>query len=110
MQDELFEEIVQYLNEEDMEEQDENSLNVCIDRAIRLYKSKRNYPSSFSEDAIEKDMEEHHACIFDLALFFFFKMGAEYQTTHIENTIHRGYQSENMIFIIHGVFPYAKMF
>lgn len=109
MADELMEEIIQYLNEDNMEEEDENSLMICINRAIRQYKSKRNFPSDFSEERIESEMELHHACIFDLALFFYFRMGAEYQTTHIENTVHRGYQSENMIFLIHGVFPYAKI-
>lgn len=110
MEDTLFDEIVEYLGtDKPKDEHEENALYISIRRAISSFKSKRRYPTSYTEDMIDDDMDRFHYCIFDLSLFFYFKMGAEYESLHIENTVHRTYTSENSIYQVHQVFPFVHL-
>ena len=79
-----------------------------VKRAIRSFKKKRNYPSSYTEEKINSDMESCYDCIFELALYFLAKQGAEFQSSHSESSVNRGWNSETDIFVNHGVFPFAS--
>ena len=78
-----------------------------VKRAIRSFKKKRNYPSGYTDEKINTDMECCYDCIFDLALYFLVKQGAEFQEAHSENSVSRNWESETEIYINHGVFPFA---
>jgi len=107
MRERLFEEVSTYLGEDYLPEQ-EDILQILVNRGINLFKSRRNYPKNFTQEQISEDMEQYYSCIFDLIVFSFEKQGAENESSHIENNVHRVYESENSIFIKHGVYPYLK--
>lgn len=80
---------------------------LSVKRALRSFRNKRNYPSEYTEAKINADMEKCYDCIFDLALYFLVKQGAEFQGSHSENSVNRSWESETDIYINHGVFPFA---
>lgn len=80
---------------------------LSVKRALRSFRNKRNYPSEYTEAKINADMEKCYDCIFDLALYFLVKQGAEFQGSHSESSVNRSWESETDIYINHGVFPFA---
>lgn len=102
MDEQLIEDLTNYL-EDDVETA---RVILSVNRAIRSFKKKRNYPSSFSDEKINSDMENCYDCIFDLALFFLVKQGAEFQGSHSESSVNRSWNSETEIYVNHGVFPF----
>lgn len=104
MNEELINDLMNYLSD-DIENPEMVSLSVK--RAIRSFKKKRNYPSGYTDEKICNDMENCYDCIFDLALFFLVKQGAEFQGSHSESSVNRSWESETEIYINHGVFPFA---
>ena len=83
---------------------------LSIQRAIRSFKKKRNYPKSFSEEKILNDMEHCYDCIYDLALYKLNKHGNEFENSHSESGSSQHWDSETDIYLNHGVFPYPTMF
>ena len=102
MDEQLIEDLTNYL-EDDVETA---RVILSVNRAIRSFKKKRNYPSSYSDEKINSDMEKCYDCIFDLALFFLVKQGAEFQESHSESSVNRNWTSETEIYVNHGVFPF----
>ena len=102
MDEQLIEDLTNYL-EDDVETA---RVILSVNRAIRSFKKKRNYPSSYSDEKINSDMENCYDCIFDLALFFLLKQGAEFQGSHSESSVSRSWDSETEIYVNHGVFPF----
>ena len=102
MDEQLIEDLTNYL-EDDVETA---RVILSVNRAIRSFKKKRNYPSSYSDEKINSDMENCYDCIFDLALFFLVKQGAEFQGSHSESSVNRSRNSETEIYVNHGVFPF----
>ena len=92
------------------DEFDERVIKICIRRAINAFKSKRDYPSSYDEEKINKDLDKCYDCIFELVLYKTAKQGVEGQSTHIESGVHRTYMNEEQIYIDHGVFPLVSFF
>ena len=103
MDEQLIEDLTNYL-EDDVETA--RMIPLSAERAIRSFKKKRNYPSSYSDEKINSDMEKCYDCIFDLALFFLVKQGAEFQGSHSESSVNRSWTSETEIYVNHGVFPF----
>lgn len=104
MNEELINDLTNYLAEDT---EPLEIISLSVKRAIRSFKNKRNYPSSYTDEKVNKDMEKCYDCIFDLALFFLVKQGAEFQSSHSENSVNRNWESENEIYINHGIFPFA---
>ena len=102
MDEQLIEDLTNYL-EDDAETA---RVILSVNRAIRSFKKKRNYPSSYSDEKINSDMENCYDCIFDLALFFLVKQGAEFQGSHSESSVSISWNSETEIYVNHGVFPF----
>lgn len=102
MDEQLIEDLTNYL-EDDVETA---RVILSVNRAIRSFKKKRDYPSSYSDEKINSDMENCYDCIFDLALFFLVKQGAEFQGSHSESSVSRSWDSETEIYVNHGVFPF----
>lgn len=85
-------------------------LLLAVQRAIRSFKKKRNYPKSFSEAKILDDMENCYDCIYDLALYKLNKRGNDFEDSHSESGSTQSWSSESEIYLNHGVFPYPTMF
>lgn len=104
MNEELIEELSLYLADDSISE---GMITLSVNRAIRSFKNKRNYPSSYTDEKINNDMGKCYDCIFDLALYFLLKQGAEFQSSHSESSVNRSWESEAEIYINHGIFPFA---
>lgn len=85
-------------------------LLLSVQRAIRSFKRKRNYPNSFSEEKILNDMENCYDCIYDLTVFKLNKRGNEFEVSHNENGVNQTWCSESEIYLNHGIFSYPTMF
>ena len=94
MDEQLIEDLTNYL-EDDVETA---RVILSVNRAIRSFKK--------SDEKINSDMENCYDCIFDLALFFLVKQGAEFQGSHSESSVNRNWTSETEIYVNHGVFPF----
>lgn len=88
----------------------ETILLLSVQRAIRSFKKKRNYPKNFSKEKILNDMENCYDCIYDLALYKLNKRGNDFEDSHSENGATQSWSSESEIYLNHGVFPYPTMF
>lgn len=104
MDEQLVEDLKNYIDD-DIETA--RMIPLSAKRAVRSFKKKRNYPSGYTEEQINSDMEKCYDCIFDLALYFLVKQGAEFQGSHSENYVSRNWDSETEIYVNHGVFPFA---
>nr|DAJ94501.1 MAG TPA: hypothetical protein [Bacteriophage sp.] len=104
MSEELIADLTAYLADDS---ETPMMVSLSVKRAIRSFKNKRNYPSGYTDEKINADMEKCYDCIFDLALYFLVKQGAEFQGSHSENSVNRSWESETEIYISHGVFPFA---
>lgn len=74
----------------------EDVSNLAIGYAVESFKGIRNYPDSFSEDAIVADLFENIGKIAMAAIEIESKNGLEGQISHTENGITRGY-TENIL-------------
>lgn len=104
MDEELISDLTVYLADEP---EIFEMIPLSVKRAIRSFKNKRNYPSEYTDTKKNADMEKCYDCIFDLALYFLVKQGAEFQGSHSENSVNRSWESETEIYINHGIFPFA---
>lgn len=105
MDEQLIDDLTTYLEDD---KQTAKMISLAVKRAIRSFQKKRNYPESYTEESINKDMDKCYDCVFDLALYFLVKQGAEFESSHSENSVNVGWNSETEIFINHGVFPFAR--
>lgn len=108
MEQKLLQDLKDYLGE-DYSNFDESTLLICIKRAINSFKNKRNYPDNYSENLIQKDMEKKYFCIWDDVLYWCNMAGIEFQTSNSENGSSRSWQSEDEIYVFHGVLPIARI-
>lgn len=106
---ELLQDLKDYLGDDYNAEQ-ESTLTFCVKRAIKSFKNKRNYPSSYPESMVENDMDKYYMCIFDLVLYWCDKQGVEFQTSHSESGVSRSWNSERDIYVLHDVIPIARVF
>lgn len=105
IEDELTEDISVYFSDDNMPEK---LIELAIKRAKRSFAKKRNYPSSYSDSKKLADMWNCYDCVYDLAIYFLVKQGAEFQSSHSENSVSRNWNTEADIFADHGVFPFAN--
>lgn len=61
---------------------------------VRLY---RNYPSNYTEEMIEKDMNKFESIIVNLALYDYNQEGGEFQISSSENGTSRGWIDRDKI-------------
>lgn len=68
-----------------------------IEKATADVTLKRNYPPAYTAEMITADLAKHESIVLDLALFDYVTEGAEFQNSHNENGISRGYESRDDI-------------
>lgn len=76
-----------------LEDSDIAILTSKIKNAYREVKRARNYPASYTEEAVEKDIGNYYSNIRELALYDFNQVGAEGQVNHNENSTSRTWKS-----------------
>lgn len=98
-----------------IELQDEPEFNVAklaikVKDAIRKVKSARKFQNtSYTEENMGQDLyDNYYSVIKDLALYYWNKMGAEFELSHDENDTARTYISENEI--LGNVPAFVKIF
>lgn len=84
---------------------DEAKLLAKVKYAVREVKNRRSYPSHFTDEAIENDLQKLYSNIHDLALYDYNQIGAEGQTSHGENGISRTWKDRDDC--LKGVFAWA---
>lgn len=109
MEQELLQDIKDYLGD-DYDEEQESTMLFCIKRAIISFKNKRNYPRTYTDEMINSDMQKYYMCIFDLLLYSINMQGLEFETSHSENGTSRSWKSESDIYSLHNVIPISRIF
>jgi len=106
--DELIAEIVEDLKIE-LENDvgfSEDALTAKTRNAYREVKLARNYPSTYSQQLIDSDMEKYISVIRDIALFDYNQIGKDFEQSHTENSVTRSYTSRLSLFA--NVTPIAR--
>lgn len=103
IENEVFEELYDELDIDN--EDDEKKLFNKVKNAVREVKNRRSYPSHFTENDIQKDLEMLHSNIYSLALYDYNQIGAEGQTSHSENGESRSWKDREDC--LRGVFAWA---
>jgi len=81
-------------------------LEIKVRNAIKEVKRARNYPSHYTEQMIDDDMERFYSQIRNIALYDYEQIGAENETSHSENNISRSFVDRDKLFA--GILPLAK--
>lgn len=105
----LQEELIADLTTELSGEESFNSsvLTQKVINAIREVKKARKYPSYYTENQINKDLYEYYSNIRNIALYDYNKSGAEFEETHNENSISRGWVDRDKLF--NGILPLPRL-
>lgn len=94
--DELVNEIYKELVIElDIPDEEESMLLLKVKNAYREVRGARNYPLSYTEDAICDDMENYYHTIKNLAMYDYNQIGVEGQSAHGENGTSRTWVDRN---------------
>lgn len=86
---------------------DEGVLISKVKNAVREVRDARNYPESYTELMIARDIARYHSVIYKLALYDYNMIGAEYETSHSENNIDRTWVDRKKM--LSGVVPFASI-
>ena len=77
-----------------------------VENAYREVKTARRYPTSYTEAAIERDMENYYSQVRAVALYDYNATGSEFQSSFSEDGTSIHYTDRNALFS--GVLPIAK--
>jgi len=107
---ELQNEIVSDLTIELQDDTDFNDelLEVKVKNAIREVRSKRSYPSSYTEEMIAADLENLYSTISRLAVVDYNQVGAQGENSHREDDVQRDWESRESI--LGNIVAFVKVF
>ena len=105
MESEILNDVRTYLGDE-ADDNDNPVLLIIINRAIRRVCNKR-YPWGYSDEEKTTAVEKYREVIFDAVIWYWAKQGSEGQSSHSENGISRGYDSEESLYA--DVVPMVKI-
>lgn len=105
--DSIREKVTEYFNDiPELKGQEPSKL--LIDFVIEKYKQQRNFPSNFTENQIEDDIQRHISTIAMAVVDLKVKEGAEGESSHSENSISRSYENAYISSsIFNDVLPYV---
>ncbi len=86
---------------------DPELLEAKVSNAFREVKAARNYPFSYSEEMIIKDLNDYYTNIRSIALYDYTKIGAEGQTQYSADGESIHYMNRDKLFT--GILPIARM-
>ena len=104
IKEKLIQDLIQYLGD-DYDESQLGFLSLCANRSMISFSSKRNYPTTYTDDMRKSDMGRYYACLFDLSLYWINVQGVEFEKSHSENGTNRTWYSESDIYSFHNVIP-----
>ena len=105
MIEDIIEELKTELQETEGEKFNETLLTSKVKGAYREVMAARKYPASYSEAAIERDMDNYYSQVRSVALFDYNQIGAEGQTQYSQDGVSVHYVDRNSLF--YGVLPIA---
>ena len=105
MEAEILDEVMEYLGDE-VTEMDKPVLLILINRAIRKVCLQR-YPFGYTDEQKEAAVKRYQGMIFEAAVYYWAKQGADGESSHSENSISRAYESEDSIFF--DITPMVKV-
>ena len=82
-------------------------LEVKVKNAFREVRAARDYPSTYTEEAILADMKNYYSNIRAIALYDYTKIGAEGQTQYSADGESIHYLDRDKLF--KGVYPIARL-
>ena len=100
--DETTSDVVVFDNKED-----NPIIEQLIKQATEDVKAKRNYPDSYTDEMIAKDLKKHQSVIVNLAVYDHSQAGEEFMASFGENGVSRTWKDRDDLFV--GVFPFVKM-
>lgn len=103
VQSEVYADLVSELNL--TKESDKAAMLVKVKNAVREVKNRRSYPSHFTEEDIQKDLDTLYSNIRGLALYDYNQIGAEGQNAHSSNGTSRTWKDREDC--LKGVFAWA---
>lgn len=84
---------------------DESVLEAKVNHAIHEIKVARKYPSAYTQEMIDRDMENYYSNVCKIALYDYNQVGVDFQTGHNENGVSRIYSDRDKLF--YGIIPIA---
>lgn len=88
------------------EEVNDNLLSLLCNKSVDTVSQVR-YGNGYTEEQKQTAIEQYESKIFDLTLYRYLKMGAEFEKQHSSNGTVISYQSESDI--LKGIVPLAKL-
>ena len=108
MLDEIFQNLKEEISADEAQADKVNEvlLKSKINAAFRDVKKARNYPKSYSQDAIDADMLDYYSTIEALARYDYNQVGAEGQTQYSGDGTSIHYLDRDKLF--YGVYPISR--
>lgn len=78
-----------------------------IRNALREVKRARKYPESYSDNKIERDMQNYYSNIRNIALYDYNTIGMEFQDSSSENSTSRTMMDRDKLFA--GIIPLSRV-
>lgn len=105
METDILADVMTYLDDE-VTESDKPVLLILINRAIRKV-CMRRYPFGYTDEQKDTAVKQYRATIFEAAIYYWAKQGADGESSHSENSISRTYESEDSVFF--DITPMVKV-
>ena len=106
--DQIIEDLKLYINVlfDEEEEINDNLLSLLCKKSVDTVCQTR-YGNTFTDEQKDKAIEQYNTQIFDLTLYRYLTMGAEFEKQHSSNGTTISYRSESDI--LKGIVPLAKI-
>lgn len=88
--------------------EDDPILEELLKKAIESVKKVRNYPSSWTDEKIQKDLANYEDTIINVVIYDFNKEGMEFENSHTESGVTRQFSSRAKVMA--DVLPFVDMF
>lgn len=105
MQTELIEDLTVELSISD-DDFNIQLLTQKVKNALREIKTARNYPTSYTDEMIARDIQQYYSNARAIALYDYNKIGSDYEDSHSENGISMSFGDRDKLFS--GIIPLAK--
>ena len=100
--DETTSDVVVFDNKED-----NPIIEQLIKQATEDVKTRRNYPSNYTEEMITEDLKQFEGVIVNLVVYDHSQAGEEFMASFGENGVSRTWKDRDSLFV--GAFPFVKM-
>lgn len=89
---------------------DEKECNPLIEQLLEQARkeiiSRRNYPETYTQDQIDRDVQKFENVMVNLAVYDRSQAGEAYMASYSENGVSRTWKDRESLFV--GVFPFVK--